>query len=70
MFQVSEALQVGVSVGKKMEAVHDPIEPPDPKPNPGHALLRGDLDDTLLDLLAPIVVLHPFTDAALQSSMG
>jgi hypothetical protein len=70
VFQVGEALQIGASADKQIEAVHDPIEPPDPKPNPGHALLRGDLDDTLLDLLTPIVVLHLFTGAALQSSKG
>lgn len=70
IFRVGGALQIATSISKKIEAIHDPIEPPDPRPNPGHALLRGDLDPDLLDLLATIVELRPFTDAALQASGG
>jgi hypothetical protein len=64
VFNVGAAQDVGRSVGEEITATHDPIEPPEP-PNPGHALLSGDFSSGLLDLLAPLVELHPFTDAAL-----
>ena len=69
VFNVGTALNLGKENHKVIEAIHDPIEPPDP-PNPGHALLTGvNAGDTeILDQLALVVNLEPFSADAIAQS--
>jgi hypothetical protein len=61
VMNVGAAINLGKDVDRQIEAIHDPIEPPDP-PNPGHALLSGVMVDDLkfLDSLALLVELKSF----------
>jgi len=69
VMNVGEAADLGKEVDKKIEAVHDPIEPPD-LPNPGHALLKGIIVDDFefLDQLALLVELKPFSAESIALS--
>jgi hypothetical protein len=66
---VGEAIDLGRIEKKAINAIHDPIEPPE-LPNPAHALLIGiEASDTkVLDQLAVLFDLKPFTPEAIEES--
>ena len=70
VMNVGAAIDLGQATNRLLQAVHDPIEPPDTRPNPGHALLQGVAagDDELLDFLAMLVQLKAFTPEAIAQS--
>jgi hypothetical protein len=67
IFKVDEIIQTAEAHSRKVAVVHDPVEPPDPNPNPAHSLIKGCVPgDDLLDQLRLLAEVRDFTETALN----
>jgi hypothetical protein len=62
---VGEIQAAGTAANRDIVVVHDPVT--EPKPNPGHALIKG-ADNVVLQALTPVVEFYPFGSEAVAIS--
>jgi hypothetical protein len=67
IFNVGEIIQTAASSDRDVTVVHDPVEPPNPNPNPAHSLIKGCVpDDDLLSQFRLLANVWEFTPSALK----
>jgi hypothetical protein len=67
IFKVDEIIQTAEASRRAVAAVHDPVDPPDPNPNPAHSLIKGCVPgDELLDQFRLLAEVREFTLTALE----
>lgn len=67
IFKVDEIIRTAEASGRTVAVVHDPVDPPDPNPNPAHSLIKGCVcEDNLLDHFRLLAELREFTPTALS----
>jgi hypothetical protein len=67
ILNVGEIIQTVAASGRDVAVVHDPVEPPNPNPNPAHSLIKGCVpDDDLLSKFRLLADVREFTPAALK----
>jgi hypothetical protein len=67
VFRVDEIVRTAEASSRTVAVVHDPVDPPDPHPNPAHSLIKGCVPgDDLLDQFRLLAKVLEFTPTALE----